>query len=139
MAAQQLRQQLEELDNSKTAKETAAAESVKAAEPVGPVDEEDLLAAQENNANWLMYGRTYNSQRYSGLDQINKDNVSNLLPVWTFQTGVLDGFGWKALAQKKLSHDQVGRRMPRFIAQESIQGLVAIVGAPGHDQKSAQA
>ena len=61
-------------------------------EPVGAVDDEDLLTAQDNNANWLMYGRTYNSQRYSGLDQINKDNVSDLLPVWTFQTGVLDGF-----------------------------------------------
>ncbi len=61
-------------------------------EPVGPVDDEDLLAAQDNNANWLMYGRTYDSQRYSGLDQINKENISDLLPVWTFQTGVLDGF-----------------------------------------------
>ena len=67
----------------------AAAEEV---EPVGLVDDEDLLTAQDNNASWLMYGRTYDSQRHSGLDQINKENVGRLLPVWTFQTGVLDGF-----------------------------------------------
>jgi alcohol dehydrogenase (cytochrome c) len=116
--AEQLRRELAALKSSETQTETqeaapdgsevpppepasqeepATAEAVPVAaiedvEPVGPVDDEDLLAAQDNNANWLMYGRTYDSQRYSGLDQINKDNVSDLLPVWTFQTGVLDGF-----------------------------------------------
>ncbi len=39
-----------------------------------------------------MYDRTYNAHRYSALKQINKKNVSQLHPVWTFQTGVLDGF-----------------------------------------------
>ncbi|NOY29637.1 MAG: PQQ-dependent dehydrogenase, methanol/ethanol family [Planctomycetes bacterium] len=62
------------------------------AEPVGPVDQEDLLTAQQNNSNWLMYGRTYDSHRYSDLKQINRDTVSKLIPVWSFQTGVLDGF-----------------------------------------------
>jgi len=59
---------------------------------VGPVEQDDLLGAAGNNASWLMYGRTYNSQRHSPLKQINKENVSKLRPVWTFQTGVLDGF-----------------------------------------------
>ena len=36
-----------------------------AAEPVGAVDEDDLLKAGGNDANWLMYGRTYNGHRYS--------------------------------------------------------------------------
>jgi alcohol dehydrogenase (cytochrome c) len=61
-------------------------------EPVGPVDEKDLLNAASNTANWLMYGRTYDAQRYSPLAQINKKNVHKLTPAWTFQTGVLDGF-----------------------------------------------
>ena len=61
-------------------------------EPVGAVDENDLLKAGTNDANWLMYGRTYNAQRYSALNQINTKNVKGLIPVWTFQTGVLDGF-----------------------------------------------
>ena len=63
-----------------------------AAEPVGAVDENDLLKAGSNDANWLMYGRTYDAQRYSSLNQINTKNVKGLIPVWTFQTGVLDGF-----------------------------------------------
>jgi alcohol dehydrogenase (cytochrome c) len=60
--------------------------------PVGSVGEKDLLGAATNNANWLMYGRTYDAHRYSPLAQINKKNVNRLIPVWTFQTGVLDGF-----------------------------------------------
>src|SRR5262245_11315516 len=62
------------------------------AEPVGTVDEKDLLNADDNNDNWLMYGRTYDAHRYSPLKQINKTNVKQLTTVWTFQTGVLDGF-----------------------------------------------
>ena len=39
-----------------------------------------------------MYGRTYDAHRYSPLKQINTKNVARLIPAWTFQTGVLDGF-----------------------------------------------
>jgi hypothetical protein len=78
--------------DSKAAKKVAAAPPVEESEPVGDVDDKDLLGAQANNANWLMYDRTYNAHRYSGLKQINKANVAGLQPVWTFQTGVLDGF-----------------------------------------------
>lgn len=65
---------------------------VAAAEPVQQVDQRDLLKADNNNSNWLMYGRTYDSQRYSPLKQINKGNVGKLKVEWSFQTGVLDGF-----------------------------------------------
>jgi alcohol dehydrogenase (cytochrome c) len=65
---------------------------VKNAEPVGSVTDKDLQAAAGNNGNWLLYGRTYDAHRYSPLAQINKKNVKNLIPVWSFQTGVLDGF-----------------------------------------------
>jgi alcohol dehydrogenase (cytochrome c) len=71
------------------AKSRAAADK---AGPTGSVTEKDLLAAGENNSSWLMYGRTYDAHRYSPLDKINKKNVKGLIPVWTFQTGVLDGF-----------------------------------------------
>src|SRR5207253_5809507 len=71
---------------------TARAEATQPAEPVGNVDDKTLLGAGKNTANWLMYGRTYDANRFSPLDQINKKNVKRLLPVWTFQTGVLDGF-----------------------------------------------
>ncbi len=50
-----------------------------------------LLAAGEDPANWLHYGRDYGHQRFSPLEQITRDNVRNLVPVWTFQTGTPDG------------------------------------------------
>ncbi len=48
------------------------------------------LYAQDNGparADWLHYGGTQLSWRYSALDQINTTNVRNLLPAWIFQTG----------------------------------------------------
>ena len=41
--------------------------------------------------NWMHYRRTYDGQGYSPLDQINTSNVKNLMPVWTFSTGVVEG------------------------------------------------
>jgi alcohol dehydrogenase (cytochrome c) len=35
-------------------------------------------------SDWLMWRRTYNGWGYSPLDQINKDNVKDLRPVWTW-------------------------------------------------------
>jgi alcohol dehydrogenase (cytochrome c) len=77
---------------AETKEEAEKPEPVAESEPVGSVDEKALLSAEENNGNWLMYDRTYNAHRYSSLKQINQKNVSRLQPLWTFQTGVLDGF-----------------------------------------------
>jgi alcohol dehydrogenase (cytochrome c) len=52
-----------------------------------PLTTEDLLKAQGNAAEWLMYGRDYRNQRFSPLDQITPDNVKELRPVWAFSTG----------------------------------------------------
>src|SRR3569833_2858422 len=41
--------------------------------------------------NWMHYRRTYDGQGYSPLDQIDTTNVKNLVPVWTFATGVIEG------------------------------------------------
>src|SRR5690348_16586069 len=38
-------------------------------------------------ADWLSYGGTSLSWRYSGLNQISASNVKNLAPAWIFQTG----------------------------------------------------
>ena len=42
------------------------------------VTADQLLNANADTANWLMYNRTYDGQRFSPLDQINKDNVKGL-------------------------------------------------------------
>ena len=40
-----------------------------------PVSAEDLLDAQANAGEWLMYGRNYLNQRFSPLDKITQENV----------------------------------------------------------------
>ena len=37
---------------------------------------------------WLLYRRTYDSWGYSPLEEINRDNVAKLRPLWTLSTGV---------------------------------------------------
>jgi PQQ-dependent dehydrogenase (methanol/ethanol family) len=54
----------------------------------------NVTQAQQKNAakdldNWLLFGRTYDNQRYSPLTQINKGNIKNLTPVAIIQTGVV--------------------------------------------------
>ena len=45
----------------------------------------------QNDDNWVMPGKDYHSDNYSKLTQINKDNVKELRPAWSFSTGVLNG------------------------------------------------
>ena len=54
-----------------------------------PVTDERLENPEP--ANWLMYRRTYDSQGYSPLDEINTENVDRLKPLWTFSTGMREG------------------------------------------------
>ena len=48
---------------------------------------EDILAGFADPERWLTYSGDYSGKRHSPLQQINKDNVNQLRPVWTFQTG----------------------------------------------------
>lgn len=41
--------------------------------------------------NWLMWRGNYEGHGHSPLNQINADNVANLVPVWSFSTGVAEG------------------------------------------------
>jgi len=50
-----------------------------------PVTAERLKKPE--NGNWLMFRRTYDGWGYSPLEEINRDNVSRLQPVWSFATG----------------------------------------------------
>jgi alcohol dehydrogenase (cytochrome c) len=50
-----------------------------------PVTYERLLKADREPGNWLMYSNTYNSWRFSRLDQINPQNVKDLRVKWLFQ------------------------------------------------------
>jgi lanthanide-dependent methanol dehydrogenase len=46
---------------------------------------------KEEDKQWTMQNKNYQSTRYSSLDSINTDNVKTLKVAWTFSTGVLRG------------------------------------------------
>lgn len=58
----------------------------------GTVDDQRLLTASADRANWLTYGRDYSNQRFSPLTQIDADNVVKLAPAWIYQSGVASTF-----------------------------------------------
>jgi alcohol dehydrogenase (cytochrome c) len=51
----------------------------------------DARLANPEPGNWLMTRGNYKGWSYSALDQINSSNVKNLVPVWSFSTGVDSG------------------------------------------------
>src|SRR5690606_28576009 len=57
------------------------------------VTPERLLNAAQEPQNWLMVHKEYNSNRFSQLDEINKDNVKNLKVAFTTAIGGLMGAG----------------------------------------------
>jgi alcohol dehydrogenase (cytochrome c) len=64
---------------------SAVAQTPQPANPIAaltPVT--DAMLRDPPASDWLMWRRTYNGWGYSPLDQINKDNVKNLIPVWTW-------------------------------------------------------
>jgi len=56
--------------------------SANAANALSPVT--DTMLRNPPTSDWLMWRRTYDGYGYSPLDQINKDNVKGLQPVWTW-------------------------------------------------------
>ena len=65
----------------------SAAEPTKAAQ----VTQERAVDASEDSSNWLLHGGTYSEQRFSPLDQINADNVSELGLAWFAEIPSIDG------------------------------------------------
>lgn len=53
------------------------------------VTDDMLLNADKDPNNWLLYGRDYESTRYSPLSQVNSDNVGKLVPKWNLSFGVI--------------------------------------------------
>ena len=55
------------------------------------VANDDLVEQMSDPTQWAIQTGDYKNQRFSQLDQINKDNVGDLQVAWTFSTGVLRG------------------------------------------------
>jgi len=56
------------------------------------IDDSRLLNAARDQDNWLLHGRTYDNQRFSPLTQIDRSNVTRLVPVSIIQTGIANSF-----------------------------------------------
>ncbi|GAA0296105.1 lanthanide-dependent methanol dehydrogenase XoxF5 [Rhodovulum strictum] len=52
---------------------------------------DELLELMNDPTQWVIQTGNYANHRFSGLDQINRENVGNLQVAWTFSTGVLRG------------------------------------------------
>ena len=50
------------------------------------ITEERIINADSEPENWMSHARTYDEKRFSPLDQINSENVSNLGLAWKFTT-----------------------------------------------------
>ncbi|MEM7361209.1 MAG: PQQ-dependent dehydrogenase, methanol/ethanol family [Pseudomonadota bacterium] len=58
---------------------------------VSNIDDEDIANADENYGDWLSYGRNYQEDRYSELDQIKPENLQQLGLAWTIDLGTKRG------------------------------------------------
>ena len=58
---------------------------------VGAIDDDAIKNADKNQGDWLSYGRNYQEDRYSDLDQITKDNVADLGLAWAVELGTKRG------------------------------------------------
>lgn len=61
--------------------------------PAGPaaVNEARIAAADNEPGNWMSHGRTYSEERYSPLDDITTENVSQLGLAWSYELRVPRG------------------------------------------------
>ena len=55
--------------------------------PAANVTDEDILNDQKTTDDVVSYGLGPRAQRFSPLEKINKDNVGNLVPMWSFSFG----------------------------------------------------
>jgi len=57
-----------------------------------PVTHQMLDALESAGEDWATHGGAYNNQRFSVLDQINRETIGELVPVWIHQTGLSESF-----------------------------------------------
>ena len=51
---------------------------------IGDIDTQRIIETDNEPNNWLSHGRNYEEQRYSTLEDINKNNIKNLELAWSF-------------------------------------------------------
>ena len=81
---------------------TAPAQPAVMVSEAATVSDTDLVNAGSNASEWLSYGRDYGETRFSPLNQISVDNISELGVAWTYDTGT-----YRGLEATPLVHDGI--------------------------------
>src|SRR6185369_15284869 len=98
-----------------------------------------LLRAASEPQNWLTYGGSYKSQRYSALDQINRQNVSRLKVAWAYQMRpgvvetsplVADGMMYVTEPPSTVTAIDVRSGRPVWTYTPNIPPDVIVIGSP---------
>lgn len=95
-----------------------------------PVDDSRLVGDAAKHNDWVTYGNGYDNQRFSGLDQVNRESVATLVQRWTYQTGISASFQTSPLIADS---GRMDRRQRLFgVADQSAveQALIASPVAP---------
>src|ERR1035441_8901128 len=71
---------------------------------------------------WLMYRRTWDSQGFSPIDQINASNVSGLKTVFTYDTGLKQGHEAPPIVNGRFMY--VTTPLDHLIAMDAVTGKV---------------
>src|SRR5215471_9175014 len=99
-----------------------------------------IAKAESEPANWLTYAGGYKSQRYTALDQINKQNVTQLRPLWVYQIRqagiietspiVVDGVMYMTEPPSTVTALDVRTGRPLWSYTPKIPDDVIIIGSP---------
>ena len=99
-----------------------------------------LLKAESDPQNWLTYAGSYKSHRYSGLDQINRRNVSSLKLAWAYQIQragiietsplVVDGVMYLSEPPSTVTALDVRSGRPLWTYSPNIPPDVIVIGSP---------
>jgi alcohol dehydrogenase (cytochrome c) len=99
-----------------------------------------ILRAASEPQNWLTYSGNYNSQRYSALTQISRQNVSQLRPAWMYQIRrpgvfeaspiVVDGIMYITEPPSTVTALDARTGRPLWTWTPSIPSDVIVIGSP---------
>lgn len=90
--------------------------------PLVPVDK------SSEQKNWDNYGNTAGGSRFVALDQITRDNVKDLKPVWTYRTGDIPESPTGSGAEDQQTPLQVGDRVFLCTPHNNVIALDADTG-----------
>jgi len=96
--------------------------------PVQPGEQAAIQMQTDPGADWISWGGTNLSLRYSSLDQINRENVKNLKMMWTFRTGDLPDKDTKDEYSPEITPLKVGNRLYLCSPKNKLFALYAATG-----------